>query len=64
MKSNLLSYTLAAAIAGAVTIAGAAQLTANVLPLVAPILGYLAVVALVAVAAIDYRTGPKSYVGR
>jgi hypothetical protein len=64
MKTNTLSYTLAVAAAGAAVIASVAHLSANSIPLVAEIVGYFAVVALVAVAAIDYRAGPKSYAAR
>ena len=64
MKTNTLSNTLAIAVVGTVGIASMAHLSANSIPLVAEIIGYFAVVALVAVAAIDYRAGPRSYVAR
>lgn len=64
MKTNMMSLSVASISIGAVALMFASRINSNDLPIVALVVSYLAVGVLVAVAAIDYRAGSRSYLVR
>ena len=64
MKTNTMTGIVAPALAGSVALAVGIHISANYMPYVAVSVSYFAVVVLLALAAVDYRVGPKSYAAR
>ena len=65
MKTNNLTNGIVTAVVIGTVIAGATvRVSANVIPTIAVSVSYFAVAVLLVLAAIDYRTGPKSYLTR
>lgn len=61
MKTNTIQVITTTVVAGLVAGFGSTKLTGDYLTGIAVTVGYLAVAALVAVAAVDYRRGQRDY---
>ena len=65
MKTNTLKVLLTTLAISAISLIVMRKATgSNLLPTMAVTVSYTAVVILVALAAVDYRVGPKNYAGR
>jgi len=65
MKNNTLKVLLTTIAVSAISLIVLRKATgANLLPTMAVTVSYVAVVVLVALAAVDYRVGPKNYAAR
>ena len=64
MKTNILQIAITALASSGLALFAMANHSAGILPSIAVIVSYVAVVILMALAIVDYRVGPKSYAAR
>jgi hypothetical protein len=64
MKNTNNKAIIAAVVVSTIALIGLTKMTASVVPMIAIASAYVAVAILFALAAIDYRVGPKGYSSR